>query len=142
MLAVEALAGGEEGERGVGCLVGVDASEAEPGGVVDRGEDVLPAGLALRTLAAVAGDAVAGPDDPPELLDVDVQQLTGALALVADDRLTRHARHQARAAVPAQDRVHGRGGEAERPAERVRAQTQLGAGTQHRLLDRGRRLPR
>jgi hypothetical protein len=35
---------------------------------------------------AVAGDAMAGGNDPAELLHVDVDQLAGSLALVADDR--------------------------------------------------------
>ncbi|HET8786470.1 MAG TPA: hypothetical protein VFM38_12600 [Candidatus Limnocylindrales bacterium] len=58
--AVEAVAGLEEGERGVGGLVRVDASEAEPCCVVDRHEHVLPACLAHRSFRAVTGDAVTG----------------------------------------------------------------------------------
>jgi hypothetical protein len=142
VLAVEALAGLEEGQRRGGRLARVEAGEAEPARVVDGGEEVEPAGLALGPLGAVAGDAMAGADDPAELLDVDVQQLARALALVADHLARRQGRPQPRAAVPAQDCVHGRGGEAERPAERVRAEAQLAAGAQDRLLDRRWRPPR
>jgi hypothetical protein len=74
--AVEALADSEEGECRVGALVRIEVGEAEPAGVVDRDEQVLPAGTAAA-LAPVAGDAVAGPDNPAELLNVDVQQLPG-----------------------------------------------------------------
>ncbi|HKS78438.1 MAG TPA: hypothetical protein VJQ07_06175 [Gaiellaceae bacterium] len=86
--AIEADALGEEGDCRGGGLVGVDACEGEPAGVVDRDEQVLPARETLGPFRAVACDAVAGTDDPAELLDVDVQQLAGPLALVADD-LTR-----------------------------------------------------
>ena len=67
---------------------------------------------------------MAGTDDPPQPLHVDVQELARALALVADDRLKARARLEPRAAVAVQDRVHGRGGQPERPAERMRAEPQ------------------
>ena len=53
--------------------------------------DELPAGAAAGRVAlpAVAGDAVADPLEAAELLDVDVDQLAGMLALVAADRLGR-----------------------------------------------------
>ena len=91
MLLVEALQRGEEGERRVGALVGEDAREAESSGVVDGNEDVLPAGSAAA-VAAIASDAVARLDDATQLLDVDVDELARALALVADDRLWRSRR--------------------------------------------------
>ena len=60
---------------------------------------------------SVAGDAVADAVDPAELLDVDVDQLAGPLALVADDRglgleggeaaEAEPAQHQARRSRPA-----------------------------------------
>jgi hypothetical protein len=65
-LAVEAIAGGEEGERGVGGLVGVDGGEAEPGRIIDENEQVLPAGLAPRSFRAVAGNAMPRLDDPAD----------------------------------------------------------------------------
>jgi hypothetical protein len=65
----------------------------EPGGVIDRDVDVLPADrvatYALKVGAAVAvvpaaGDAMPGTgSDPAELLDVDVDQLARTGALVA-----------------------------------------------------------
>src|SRR5215213_2881949 len=67
----------------------------EPGGVVDADMQELPArraaplrpGLDLR--APIAGDPVAGAAlaDPPQLLDVDVDELARSLALVAVRRL-------------------------------------------------------
>jgi hypothetical protein len=41
---------------------------------------------ASSALAAVAGDRVAGDDDPPELFDVAVDQLAGSAALIAVGR--------------------------------------------------------
>ena len=105
---VEALQRGEKGERRVGALVRVDTGKAEPAGVVDGGEDALPAGAA-RSLAAVACHPVPACADAAELLHVDVHELARAPALVADDRLARGGLSQARAAAAAQDGVHGRG---------------------------------
>ena len=52
--------------------------------------DELPADAAAVALAgAVAGDAVADALEAAELLDVDVDQLAGLLALVAAHRLGR-----------------------------------------------------
>jgi hypothetical protein len=138
--AVEACAGSEERDCGVAALVGVDPAEAEPGRVVDRDEEVLPAGTA-RPITAVAGDAVAGLHDPAELLHVDVQELAGPLALVTHDLLPRRGRPQPRATVPPQDRMHRRGGNTGRPPDQMRAQLQLGTRPQHRLLDRLRCAP-
>ena len=67
----------------------------EAGGVVDADMDPLPARAQGPTFAppdlrvAFAGDAVPRPlgADPAELLDVDVDQLTGPGALIAADRL-------------------------------------------------------
>jgi hypothetical protein len=49
------------------------------------------AGAAFELAATVSGDAMAGSSaaDPGELLDVDVDQLAGSLALVAVGRLGR-----------------------------------------------------
>ena len=77
----------QEGERAVRRLVGMDGGEAESRVVVDRHVQVLPAGLALRLAAAIAGHAMAWPEDPSELLDVDVHELAGTRALVANDLL-------------------------------------------------------
>jgi hypothetical protein len=131
----------EEAKRGVGGLVGMDSCEAEAGVVVDRDVQVLPAGT-LGSPRAIASDAVAGPHDPAQLLDIDVNELTWAGALVADDLLARRTHDQARATVPAKHRVHRRSRHSDRPADHVRSFPQLLSRTQDRLLDRGRRAPR
>jgi hypothetical protein len=113
----------------------------EPAAVVDGDEaEDAPRAPLLADEPSARGIAAAG--DPPQRLDVDVHELAGAGTLVADDRFPQRARPQPRAAVAAQDRVHRRGCETERPAERVRPQAQLAAGAQDRLLDGLRRSPR
>jgi hypothetical protein len=119
--AVEADDLVEECEGRVGGLVGVDRREAEPGAIVDRHEQVLPACPAGGSHRAIAGDAVAGLDDPSELLDVDVHELSGSRALVADDLLASDWDTETRAAVAMQHRVHGGGSHSERPADHVRS---------------------
>ena len=64
-------------------------------GVVDADVDELPAGAARAALPAIAGDAVADALEAAELLDVDVDQLAGLLALVAAHRLGRLERREA-----------------------------------------------
>ena len=61
--------------------------EAEPAGVVDRREDVLPAGATRRGRERSPVTRWPGSDDTPQFLDVDVDELAGTLALVADDLL-------------------------------------------------------
>src|SRR5215211_2104583 len=89
----------QEPRGGGALLVGQDLDVGEAGGVVDADVDELPAGGAqalgpdpLLTLASPgAEDAMAGAPaaDPPQLLDVDVDQLARPLALVAVGRLGR-----------------------------------------------------
>jgi hypothetical protein len=57
----------------------------QPRGVIDTDVDVFPAGTA-PVVAAIAGDPVSDRLDPAELLDVDRDQLTRPLALVAHCR--------------------------------------------------------
>src|SRR5581483_797902 len=57
----------------------------EPGVVVDRQVQVLPAGVAVAG-EPVAVDAFADRPEAAELLDVDVHKLARSLALVADNR--------------------------------------------------------
>jgi hypothetical protein len=67
----------QKADRGRALLVGEDLGVGQPAVVIDADVDALPAGVAdaaavwgvgLRGLAApVAGDAVAGAQDPPEL---------------------------------------------------------------------------
>jgi hypothetical protein len=110
--------------------------------IVDRDEEVLPACLALRLASAIAGDAVAGPEDAAELLAVDVHEFARRRTLVADDLLPRLARHKPGAAVPTQDRVHGRRRVPERPPDHMRSFAKLFTGVQDRLLDARRSSPR
>ena len=73
----------EEGHGALLALVGQDLGVGEARGVVDADVQEVPADAALLA-APVAGDAVADAVDPAELLDVEVDQLAGPLALVAD----------------------------------------------------------
>jgi hypothetical protein len=117
---------GQEAGGGVFSLVGEDLGVSQPGVIIEGGVQVAVAqdGLAvagapgrgdgglevvLAGLPAVdAPSAAVG--DVAELLDVDVDQLAGPLALVAADGQpgTAVQVRQARAAVAAQDRVDGR----------------------------------
>jgi len=137
---VEAHELGEEGDRAVGGLIREDTRQAEPGVVVDRDEEVLPADPSCA-LGAIAGHAVSGYRDAPELLHIDVHELTGLRALVADDLLASWTRHESRAAVPTEHCVHGRGSDPERPANHVWALVKLLACAQDRLLERCRCAP-
>ena len=125
--AVDA-AGGEEGRgpaqegcAGGGLLVGVDLAVGQAGMVIDGGVDVVEAhavapgaaGLAAQDLVSAAvGDAA-------EFLDVDVDQFTGPVAFVAADELSGGAVQEGESvqAVPDQDAVDGRGGQAEDRAD-------------------------
>src|SRR5438094_155605 len=89
----------QESSGCLAALVGQDLGVGEPGRVVDGDVHELPAGDA--TLLAIDGRLMAAPPvaddamtcaeraDPPELLDVEVDELTRALALVAIRRLGR-----------------------------------------------------
>src|SRR3954453_6940772 len=98
--AEEANGAAEEGDRGLRLLVAEYLDVGHPRGVVDTDVDVFPAHLlvvaagrvalarvALQAAVAVDAVACAAVRDSPELLDVDVDQLAGALALVALGRL-------------------------------------------------------
>src|SRR5262245_45176983 len=73
----------EEGDRAFLALVGQDLGEGEARGVVDADVEEVPADAAFPA-APVTDDAVADAVDPAQLLDVDVDELAGPLALVAD----------------------------------------------------------
>jgi hypothetical protein len=84
----------EEADAGRGPLVGEQLDIREPGGVVDADVHEFPAGDAVaarigEAVAAVAGHPMAAPQDAAELLDADVDQLAGPLALVSVGRLER-----------------------------------------------------
>ena len=72
---------------------------------------ILPADLAMGAVAlacSIAGDAMAEPIELAELLDVDVDQLTRVLALIAPDRFSRLQRGELVEAEPPQDPADSR----------------------------------
>ena len=141
VLVVEGAAFVDEADRASGGFVGVDRGVCQAAVVVDADKQVLPAGFPACSAAAVAGDAVAGLDDPAEFLDVDVHQLARPVALVTDRRLGLLAHTESRLAVAAQHRMHSRGRDTERESDRVRALVELGSLRQDRLLEKGRTAP-
>ncbi len=58
-----------------------------------------------------------GPSEPAQLLDVEVDHLAGAAALVADDRRPGVQQGEAAKAQPAQDQAHRRARHAQRPGD-------------------------
>lgn len=94
------------------ALVGQHLDVGEPRGIVDGDVQVLSAG-ALDTIAAVACDAVAGPGDTAELLDIDMNELSGPLALITDDGRFRIEGGQPSETEAAQDGSDGRARQAE-----------------------------
>jgi len=84
--AVERDRAAQEADRGGGFFVGEHFGVGQSGGVVDGDVHEVPAsfatdapggvGVGAGVVLAGAGDAFAGAaDDPPEFLDVDVDQL-------------------------------------------------------------------
>jgi hypothetical protein len=131
VIGVEAAAFVQEGERRGGRLRRVEPGVGEPAVVVDADEEVLVAGAASRADQAAADAAAA---DQAQLFDVDMQQLTRPGTFIADNRLS-GTLVEAGAAVAAEDRVHGRGGQAELPADRMGTTAKLAACPQHSLLN-------
>jgi hypothetical protein len=85
VLGIESHGGAQEGDGGVGFLVGQHAGKSQAGVVVNGDVQGLPAGE-LRTAAAASvaaqGDAlVAG-----QGFDVEVEQVAGSGMLIAEDR--------------------------------------------------------
>ena len=139
VISIEGQRPAQEADRGLGLLVRQDLGVGKSSGVVDRDVDELPAGkpdLALTgnadASASLAGEAavthaLARDLDPPELLDVDVNQLTGALFLVAPGGLEAQSAEPAHPE-PRKDRGDGRqrhrkqlrelGGREAQPAQR------------------------
>jgi hypothetical protein len=99
--------------------------------IVDRGVDVVVAGGAAAIGAG--GTTVDAPPsavgDAAELFDVDVDELAGPASFVAADDLARGPVEEGQAvqAVPGQDPVDGRGGQAQDRADAGRAQLALWA---------------
>ncbi len=69
----------QKADRGHSFLIVEDFNVDEPGRVVDADVDVFPAEAIRPPVVAAAGDAagdaVARPRDPAELLDIDVDEL-------------------------------------------------------------------
>jgi hypothetical protein len=99
MAGVKDQCAAEECDRGAGLLVRQHLGVGEPGGVVDGDVHVIPADRlaaaaiavgdrAVVVLAQAVTHALSGAAlDAPELLDVDVNELAGALALITLGRL-------------------------------------------------------
>src|ERR1019366_538053 len=102
----------QEGDGAFFLLVGQDLAEGDARGVVDADVDELPSGapapLAGRAPLAgpIAGDAVADLLEAAELLDVDVDQLAGGLALIAHHGLGRLQVPDPAEPGPPQDAAH------------------------------------
>ena len=105
--AEEGEGAAQEAGGGRAFLVVEHLDVGEPGRVVDGDVHELPADPA-RLRAPVAVDAVAGPADPAELLDVDVDELAGPGPLVAVGRLVRLQPRQLSEPVPGQYGADGR----------------------------------
>jgi hypothetical protein len=95
----------KEGSRGGGSFVGEDFGIRQSGGIIDGDVNELPAGTAAA-LPAVACDAVADDLDAAQLLDVDVDELSGVVSLVATNGLLRVQVLEPREALPGQDAGH------------------------------------
>src|SRR5262249_57310169 len=79
----------EEGDGALLFLITPDLGEGQARCVVDRNVDELVAGAAAFALLTIMCDAVAGSDEPAELLDVDMDELAGQFALIAAFRFAR-----------------------------------------------------
>src|SRR5438874_705104 len=80
----------EEGSGAVDLLVRLDLGEGDARVIVNADVDELPADAAAVDLAgAIAGDAVAAPVEPSEIIAIAVDHLAGRGALIAARRLGR-----------------------------------------------------
>jgi hypothetical protein len=105
---VEGDRGVEEGYGADGLLVGPDLGESDARVIVDTDVDILPTDPAAVALAGpVAGDAVADALETSELLDIDVDQLSGALSFVATHGLGGLQVAQPAQSQPPENPAHG-----------------------------------
>jgi hypothetical protein len=100
----------------------VPLNESDVRGVVDTDVDELPAepfaaSTPVALASAITGDAVSNAIDPAELLDIDMDQLAGMLALVAAGRLGRLERAQLAEAETSQDARDGGLGDMRLPCD-------------------------
>ena len=93
-----------------------DLCVGHPGDLIDSDADELPAGT-RGTLPSVACDAMAHDLDAPQLLDVHVDELAGAISLVPDHRLLRLEALEPGEAVASQDTAHCGRGKAHSPGD-------------------------
>jgi hypothetical protein len=143
----DALAG-EPGDgvlqkRGDGLLALVieDLDIGQTGAVVDADVDELPADPPAAR-AAVTADPMPRAPDPPELLDVDVDQLTGHRALIAIRRLGLLHGRQLRQAQAGDDPADSALGHPQRLGDRHRAHPHLAAQLGDQRLALRARAPR
>ena len=148
--------GGEEGRRageeagaGASALIGVQLGVGEAAVVVDRRVQVVIAGppLGAGPPGPPAGPPAATVGDAPELLHVQMHQLTWALALIAQPA-HRPAAHplagervelaEARQAVAGDHPADRRGGDPQLGADPVGAAAMPAAGREDQRLQRGR----
>src|SRR5680860_520285 len=123
------------GRRLVGQLL--DIGDARM--VVDRHVDPVPADATVLVDRPRSQHAMATAwADATELLGVEVQQLAGCGALVADDRRPRLEPVETSEPVAAQQCIHGRGTQAGLPGQAMRADAQLASQPAQPLAELGR----
>ncbi len=126
-----------ERDRGDGGLVVVDLGVHESGAVIDGGVDVAvtdPGVAAGGGRCRGRGSPAAAVGDPGDLLDVDMDQLAGTVALVAAHWFGSVARSpsiEPAEALGVEDRLHRRRRQAELVGDVIGAPTTLAAQTQH-----------
>src|SRR5260221_8666281 len=76
-------------------LIGVVAPSVVDADMNEFPAEAFAAAAPVALACAIAGDAVADAIDPAELLDIDMDELAGVLALVAAHRLGRLQRRDA-----------------------------------------------
>jgi len=116
-----------------------DPGESDPGSIIDGDVDILEAG-ASDQIAAIAGDAVTGPLDPSQFLDVEVDELAWVLALITADRRRRLEQSEPVELMATEEARDGGFGEAALARNLEAGQTQPAQRQNDRDLRR-RRLP-
>src|SRR5260221_14256091 len=89
------------------ALIGQKLGEGDAGSVIDGDVEKLPSGAAGVIALAVASDAVADPLDAGELLDIEVDEFTRVLTLVAAHRRGGRPRREPGGVVAAGGARHG-----------------------------------
>lgn len=84
MLEEAGHAGSEEGAGGVSLLVGHDAGQGDTGGIIDGHVYEVSADTTIELARpSIAGNAMSDAIDSSELFDIQMQQLSRSVALVA-----------------------------------------------------------